>query len=161
MIGQIVGNYKIEQKLGEGGMGAVFRGVDMMLEREVAIKFLRPELSAQPQVVERFRSEAVTLAKLNHPNIATLYNFMRQGDSFFMVLEFVRGVTLDHVIQQRGALPSEQAIPLFCQVLDGIQHAHDFGIIHRDIKPDLSSSRLQSSHVSISYAVFCLKKKKM
>src|SRR5437588_8091876 len=135
MTGQIVGNYKIEQKLGEGGMGAVFRGVDMMLEREVAIKFLRPELSAQPQVVERFRSEAVTLAKLNHPNIATLYNFMRQGDSFFMVLEFVRGVTLDHVIQQRGALPSEQAIPLFCQVLDGIQHAHDFGIIHRDIKP--------------------------
>jgi serine/threonine protein kinase len=135
MIGQIVGNYKIEQKLGEGGMGAVFRGVDMMLEREVAIKFLRPELSAQPQVVERFRSEAVTLAKLNHPNIATLYNFMRQGDSFFMVLEFVRGTTLDHVIQQRGALPAEQAIPLFCQVLDGIQHAHDFGIIHRDIKP--------------------------
>src|SRR5919199_499148 len=128
MIGQIVGNYKIEQKLGEGGMGAVFRGVDMMLEREVAIKFLRPELSAQPQVVERFRSEAVTLAKLNHPNIATLYNFMRQGDSFFMVLEFVRGVTLDHVLQQRGALPAEQAIPLFCQVLDGIQHAHDFGI---------------------------------
>src|SRR5919198_920399 len=113
MIGQIVGNYKIEQKLGEGGMGAVFRGVDMMLEREVAIKFLRPELSAQPQVVERFRSEAVTLAKLNHPNIATLYNF----------------------IQQRGAIPAEQAIPLFCQVLDGIQHAHDFGIIHRDIKP--------------------------
>src|ERR1051326_5046757 len=135
MMEQIVGNYKIEQKLGEGGMGAVYRGVDMMLEREVAIKFLRPELSAQPQVVERFRSEAVTLAKLNHPNIATLYNFMRQGDSFFMVLEFVRGQTLDHVLQQRGALPAEQAIPLFCQVLDGIQHAHDFGIIHRDIKP--------------------------
>ncbi|HYE15153.1 MAG TPA: serine/threonine-protein kinase, partial [Pyrinomonadaceae bacterium] len=135
MIGQIVGNYKIEQKLGEGGMGAVFRGVDMMLEREVAIKFLRPELASQPQVVERFRSEAVTLAKLNHPNIATLYNFMRQGDSFFMVLEFVRGVTLDHVIQERGALAAEQAVPLFCQVLDGIQHAHDFGIIHRDIKP--------------------------
>ena len=135
MIGQVVGNYKIEQKLGEGGMGAVFRGVDMMLEREVAIKFLRPELSSQPQVVERFRSEAVTLAKLNHPNIATLYNFMRQGDSFFMVLEFVRGSTLDTVIQQRGAIPSDHAIPLFCQVLDGIQHAHDFGIIHRDIKP--------------------------
>src|SRR5919202_3097266 len=135
MIGQIVGNYKIEQKLGEGGMGAVFRGVDMMLEREVAIKFLRPELSSQPQVVERFRSEAVTLAKLNHPNIATLYNFMRQGDSFFMVLEFVRGVTLDHVLQQRGALPTYQAIPVFCKVLDGIDHAHEMGIIHRDIKP--------------------------
>jgi serine/threonine-protein kinase len=135
MIGQVFGNYKIAQKLGEGGMGEVFRGVDMMLEREVAIKFLRPELASQAQVVERFRSEAVTLAKLNHPNIATLYNFMRQGDSFIMVLEFVRGVTLDHVIQQRGAIPVDSAIPIFCQMLDGIQEAHDFGIIHRDIKP--------------------------
>jgi serine/threonine-protein kinase len=135
MIGQVIGNYKIEQKLGEGGMGEVFRGVDMMLEREVAIKFLRPELASQAQVVERFRSEAVTLAKLNHPNIATLYNFMRQGDSFIMVLEFVRGVTLDHVIQRRGAIPVDQALPIFCQMLDGIQEAHDFGIIHRDIKP--------------------------
>jgi serine/threonine protein kinase len=135
MIGQVFGNYKIEQKLGEGGMGEVFRGVDMMLEREVAIKFLRPELASQAQVVERFRSEAVTLAKLNHPNIATLYSFMRQGDSFIMVLEFVRGVTLDHVIQQRGVIPVDSAIPIFCQMLDGIQEAHDFGIIHRDIKP--------------------------
>ncbi|MDQ3806451.1 MAG: serine/threonine protein kinase, partial [Acidobacteriota bacterium] len=135
MIGQIVGNYKIEQKLGEGGMGAVYRGIDMMIEREVAIKVLRAELASQPQVVERFRSEAVTLAKLNHPNIATLYSFMRQGENFFMVLEFVRGATLDQVIQQRGALPVEQAVPLFCQVLDGIQHAHEYGIIHRDIKP--------------------------
>ncbi|HEX7176751.1 MAG TPA: serine/threonine-protein kinase, partial [Pyrinomonadaceae bacterium] len=134
-IGQIVGNYKIEQKLGEGGMGAVFRGIDMMLERDVAIKVLRPELASQPQVVERFRSEAVTVAKLNHPNVATLYSFFRQGEDFLMVMEFVRGVTLDHVIEQRGAIPPEQAVPLFCQVLDGIQHAHDFGIIHRDIKP--------------------------
>ncbi|HEY0174333.1 MAG TPA: protein kinase [Pyrinomonadaceae bacterium] len=135
MIGQVFGNYKVTQKLGEGGMGEVFRGVDMMLEREVAIKFLRPELASQQQVVERFRSEAVTLAKLQHPNIATLYSFMRQGDSFVMVLEFVRGVTLDHVIQQRGAIPVEQAIPIFCQMLDGIQEAHSEGIIHRDIKP--------------------------
>ncbi|HEX8187636.1 MAG TPA: serine/threonine-protein kinase, partial [Pyrinomonadaceae bacterium] len=135
MIGQVFGNYKITQKLGEGGMGEVYRGVDMMLEREVAIKFLRPELASQPQVVERFRSEAVTLAKLQHANIATLYNFMRQGDSFIMVLEFVRGVTLDHVIQQRGAIPVESAIPIFCQMLDGIQEAHSEGIIHRDIKP--------------------------
>src|ERR671930_1227343 len=115
MIGQIVGNYKIEQKLGEGGIGAVFRGVDMMLEREVAIKFLRPELSRQPNIVERFRSEAVTLAKLNHPNIATLYSFLRQGDDFFMVMEFVRGETLDSVIRRFGAMPVERAVPLFCQ----------------------------------------------
>ncbi|HEX8637166.1 MAG TPA: serine/threonine-protein kinase [Pyrinomonadaceae bacterium] len=135
MIGQIVGNYKIEAKLGEGGMGAVYRGVDTMLDREVAIKALRPELASQTSVVERFRSEAVTLAKLNHPNIAALYTMFRQGEELYMVLEFVRGETLDTIMQRRGALPAEEAIPVFCQVLDGIDHAHELGIVHRDIKP--------------------------
>ncbi|HYH86004.1 MAG TPA: bifunctional serine/threonine-protein kinase/formylglycine-generating enzyme family protein [Pyrinomonadaceae bacterium] len=135
MIGTVVGSYKILEKLGEGGMGAVFRGVDMMLEREVAIKFLRPELANQPQVVERFRSEAVTLAKLNHPNVATLYSFLRQGHDYFMVMEFVRGETLDHVIRRAGAMMCEDAVPLFCQTLDGIDYAHRHGVIHRDIKP--------------------------
>ena len=135
MIGQIVGNYKIEEKLGEGGMGAVYKGVDTMLDREVAIKALKPELASQTSVVERFRTEAVTLAKLNHPNIATLYTMFRQGEELYMVLEFVRGETLDSIIQKRGALPAEEAIPVFCQVLDGIDHAHELGIVHRDIKP--------------------------
>src|SRR5215211_3402435 len=124
MVGTVVGSYKITEKIGEGGMGAVYRGIDVMLEREVAIKMLRPELAVQPQVVERFRSEAITLAKLNHPNIATLYSFLRNGEDYFMVMEYVRGVTLDHVIQQRGAIPVESAIPIFCQMLDGIQEAH-------------------------------------
>ena len=136
MIGNIIGsNFKIISKLGEGGMGAVYKGVDMMTEREVAIKALRPELASQPEVAERFRSEAVTLAKLNHPNIATLYNFFRQGDEYYMVLEFVRGETLDTLISQHGAMPVEQAVPLFCKVLEGIDHAHEEGIVHRDIKP--------------------------
>lgn len=135
MIGQIVGNYKIEEKLGEGGMGAVYKGVDTMLDREVAIKVLRPELTSQTAVVERFRSEAVTLAKLNHPNIATLFSLFRNGNELFMVLEYVRGETLDNILQRRGALPAEEAIPVFSQVLDGIDHAHDLGIVHRDIKP--------------------------
>jgi len=136
MIGNIIGsNFKIVAKLGEGGMGAVYKGIDMMTEREVAIKALRPELASQPEVAERFRSEAVTLAKLNHPNIATLYNFFRQGDEYYMVLEFVRGETLDSLISQHGAMPVEQAVPLFCKVLEGIDHAHEEGIVHRDIKP--------------------------
>src|SRR5262245_43821565 len=135
MIGNLVGSYKITDKIGEGGMGTVFRGIDVMLEREVAIKMLRPELSRQPSIVERFRSEAVTLAKLNHPNIATLYSFIREGDDFFMVMEFVRGETIDEVLRKRGAMPSDHAIKLFCQALDGIDHAHAMGIIHRDIKP--------------------------
>src|SRR5215216_7830941 len=115
MIGNVVANYKIIDKIGEGCMGAVFLGVDTMLEREVAIKMLRPELSRQPNIVERFRTEAVTLAKLNHPNIATLYNFIRQGEDFFMVMEFVRGETLDSVIRRLGAIGCEQAVQLFCQ----------------------------------------------
>ena len=77
----------------------------------------------------------MTLAKLNHPNIATLYSLFRQGEELYMVLEFVRGETLDAILQRRGALPAEEAIPVFCQVLDGIDHAHEFGIVHRDIKP--------------------------
>lgn len=135
MIGTVVGNYKIIDKIGEGGMGAVYKGIDLMLEREVAIKVLKPELGNQPQVVERFRSEAVTLAKLNHPNVATLFAFFRQGDLFFMVLEYVRGTTLDQMVEAHGAMSCEQAIPLFCQMLEGIDHAHSLGIIHRDIKP--------------------------
>jgi serine/threonine protein kinase len=135
MIGSVVGNYKIVEKIGEGGMGSVFRGIDIMLEREVAIKMLRPELASQPNVVERFRTEAVTLAKLSHPNIATLHSFFRQRDDFFMVMEFVRGETLDHLIRNRGAMTLDHALPLFCQSLEGIGYAHRMGIIHRDIKP--------------------------
>src|SRR5262244_4414224 len=132
MIGSIVGNYRVTERIGEGGMGAVYKGVDLMLEREVAIKALRPELSRQPDVVERFRAEAVTLAKLNHPNIATLYSFVRQGDEYFMVMEFVRGETLDNVIRSSGAMACDRAIALLCQALEGIDHAHRMGIIHRD-----------------------------
>lgn len=135
MIGQIVGNYKILQALGEGGVGMVYKGVDTMLDREVAIKVLRPELASQTSVVERFRSEAVTLAKLSHPNIATLFSLFRHGTDLIMVMEFVRGESLEAIIQRRGKLAAEETIPFFCQALDGINHAHEVGIIHRDIKP--------------------------
>jgi serine/threonine protein kinase len=135
MIGKVVGTYKIIEKIGEGGMGSVYKGIDEMLEREVAIKVLRFELASQPNVVERFRTEAKTLAKLNHTNIATVYNFIHQDDHYFMVMEFVRGETLDHIIRKTGAMMYEQAVAMFCHALDGLEHAHSLGIIHRDIKP--------------------------
>ncbi|MBI3652457.1 MAG: protein kinase [Acidobacteria bacterium] len=135
MIGQLVGNYKIIDKLGEGGMGEVFKGIDLMLEREVAIKMLRPELARQQSIVERFRAEAITLARLNHPNIATLYNFARQGNDFFMVMEYVKGHTFERLLKQSGAMPYQRAVQLFAQALDGMAHAHRLGIIHRDVKP--------------------------
>ena len=135
MIGEVVGQYKILEKLGEGGMGAVYKGLDTMVEREVAIKVLRPEIARQPELVERFRTEAITLAKLNSPGIATLFNFFRQGDDYFMVMEFVAGRTLDQVIREGGALPWERAVSMCCNILESIQPAHNAGILHRDIKP--------------------------
>jgi serine/threonine-protein kinase len=129
-----IGNYQLLQKLGEGGMGAVFKGVDLMVEREVAIKMLRPEIARQPEIVERFHAEAIALAKLNHPHIATLYSFFREGDQYFMVMEFVKGRTLEKVMRD-AAIGMEQAVAITSQVLEAVEHAHSLGILHRDIKP--------------------------
>jgi len=135
MIGRIVGTYKILETLGEGGVGMVYKGIDTMLDREVAIKVMRPELASQTSVVERFRSEAITLAKLNHPNIATLFSLFRDAEDLFMVLEFVKGETLEDILQRQGKMSVEEALPIFCQALEGINYAHELGIVHRDIKP--------------------------
>jgi len=135
MIGQMVGQYQITQKLGEGGMGAVYKAVDTMLGREVAIKMLRPEIARQPNLLERFRAEAMTVARLNHAGIATLYSFMQQGQDFFMVMEYVPGKTLEDIERERGAIPWQWAVPLGRKMLEAIQPAHEMGILHRDIKP--------------------------
>jgi len=132
----IAGNYRILEKLGEGGMGEVFKGLDLSLERNVAIKALRPELTQHAELLERFRKEAVALARLNHPNIATLYSFVSHGQGYYMVMEFAPGRTLDRVIAEYGAgLPWNRALLLFLQALQAIEHAHRQGIVHRDIKP--------------------------
>ncbi len=136
MIGQIINNtYRIEQKIGEGGMGAVYRGRDLVLDRDVAIKSLRPELAQQPDLLNRFREEARTLARLNHSNVTMIYSFLPLGDNHAMIMEFVSGKPLDEILQQCGALDVVTAARLFCQALEGVAHAHSLGIIHRDIKP--------------------------
>ncbi len=135
MIGNTVGTYKITQRLGEGGMGTVYKGLDLMLEREVAVKALRPELARQPDIIERFRSEAVTLARLIHQNIATLYSFLREGEDYFMVMEFVSEQSLDQIVQQHGKLDDYSAVNIVAQALDGLAQAHAQNIIRRDIKP--------------------------
>jgi serine/threonine protein kinase len=136
MIDRVIGNYRIVEKVGEGGMGTVYRALDVMLEREVAIKAIRPELSREPEIVERFRAEAKMLARLSHPAIATIYSFFIDGEDVFLAMEFVRGRSLSGLLQSTGPLPWEQAVPLLAGALDGIEQAHRVGIVHRDLKSD-------------------------
>ncbi|MFN8355048.1 MAG: serine/threonine-protein kinase [Spirosomataceae bacterium] len=135
MIGSIIHNYRIEELLGEGGMGTVYRAVDTVLGRDVALKMLHPHLLKQAQFLERFKTEAQVLARLNHPNIAILYNFVQQGEAFYMAMEYVEGQTLEGVMHQYGALPPAVAAPIVRQALEGLAHAHRKGVLHRDIKP--------------------------
>ncbi len=135
MEGKQIGNYRILEKLGEGGMGVVYKGVDTQLDRPVAIKMLKANLADNPGLVERFRTEAKTQANLNHVNLATLYAFLVDQEIAFMIMEFVEGETFEQIIRRRGPLPPEQALPWFKQALLGIGAAHRMGIVHRDIKP--------------------------
>ncbi|HYL77932.1 MAG TPA: protein kinase [Bryobacteraceae bacterium] len=135
MIGTEIANYRILEKLGEGGMGVVYKGVDIALDRPVAIKVLSDALANNPELVERFRAEARAQANLNHTNLATLYTFVIQNGSACMVMEFVDGETFENMILRRGPIPALEAVPLFKQAMLGIGFAHRAGIVHRDIKP--------------------------
>jgi serine/threonine-protein kinase len=132
MQDQLVSKYKILEIITEGSMGKVFKGIDLLLEREVAIKSLYLEYASRPDIVERFSREAKALAMLHHPNIVNVYDFFRQGDNFFIVTEFVYGETLDEMIAREKAIPWKRAVPLFCQALKSIGHAHSYGIIGLD-----------------------------
>lgn len=134
-VGSRVGAYLVTRWLGAGGVGEVFKAVDVMLKREVAIKVLRPELACDPLFLERFRREAQLHAKLSHPNVASVHAFVHEGDKQIMVMEYVPGVSLDEFLRSGGPVPVQRALGIFRRVLDGIEHAHGCGIVHRDIKP--------------------------
>lgn len=134
MIGRKLGHYRIGEKIGEGGMGEVFRATDTTLGRDVALKILPRAFADAPDRLARFEREARLLASLNHPNIATLHGFEHNDDEHFLVMELVPGETLTERIAD-GPLALEEAIPIFQQIAEALEAAHERGVIHRDLKP--------------------------
>jgi hypothetical protein len=134
MIGQNIGKYRVLERVGRGGMGTVYRAIDETLHREVAIKVLNAELN-DPEVARRFRTEAITVARLSHPGIATIYELFQHDGQWLMVMEFVRGETLEQLVANAGPLTPERAAALCMQALAALAHAHSMGVVHRDLKP--------------------------
>jgi len=135
MIGRTIAHYRIAARIGEGGMGVVYRARDERLERDVAFKVLSPGLLADEGARRRFRKEALALSTLNHPNIQTVHDFDTQDDVDFLVTEYVDGVTLSDRVAA-GVLPEKDVLRLGTQLAEGLAAAHMQAIIHRDLKPE-------------------------
>ncbi|MHB1686139.1 MAG: protein kinase domain-containing protein [Ignavibacteriaceae bacterium] len=135
MIGSVIEHYKIISILGEGGMGIVYKAFDLKLERYVALKILSREATTNPQFIARFKREAKNQAKLNHPNIVPVFGFTDDDNMHGIVMEYVEGETLEHMIQRKGKLEIKEALQILQQILTGAGYAHSKGFVHRDIKP--------------------------
>jgi len=134
LVGQTLGHYRIGEKIGAGGMGEVFRAHDEHLDRDVAIKVLPPGTLSDESSRKRFHKEALTLSKLNHPNIATIHDFDTQQGVDFLVMEYIPGTTLSDRLAKRP-LPEKEIINLGAQMAEGLSAAHAHGVVHRDLKP--------------------------
>jgi len=146
MIGRTFSHYRILEQIGAGGMGVVYRAHDERLDRDVALKVLSPALSDDQGFLARFRREARTLSKLNHPNIATVHDFDSEEGTSFLVMEYIQGISLNDKIAN-GPLTDKELVRVAVQLLDGLCAAHAQGIIHRDLKPgnlrETSDARLK------------------
>jgi serine/threonine-protein kinase len=127
--------YRLDTRIGQGGMAVVYSGIDTVLRRRVAIKVLRPELAADADFVARFYTEAQHAAKLTHPNIVNIYDVGKEGESYFIVMELVEGATLAEMIENDRRLPEAVAIDFAAQICSGLAYAHRQGLLHRDVKP--------------------------
>jgi len=132
--GQTISHYRIIEKLGQGGMGVVFLAHDTSLDRKVALKFLPDIFSGDLERLPRFEREAKALAKLAHPNILTIFDFGREGDTTYAVTELLEGKTLREQLVE-GALPWRKAVEIAAAMAEGLASAHNLGIVHRDVKP--------------------------
>ena len=129
------GRYEITDLIGVGGMADVYKAVDVMENRIVAVKILKPEFSGNEEFLRRFRNESKAIALLSHPNIVKIYDVGLKDEIQFIVMEYIDGITLKEFIDQQGVLRWKDALHFMTQILRALQHAHDKGIVHRDIKP--------------------------
>ncbi|WP_431799439.1 Stk1 family PASTA domain-containing Ser/Thr kinase [Halobacillus andaensis] len=127
--------YRVNEMIGGGGMANVYLAYDTILDREVAIKVLRLEYGNDEEFIARFHREAQSATSLSHPNIVNIYDVGEEEDIYFMVMEYVDGMTLKQYIQQKSPIETAEAVDIMRQVTSAIAHAHDNGIVHRDIKP--------------------------
>ena len=134
MIGQKISHYRIVEKLGEGGMGVVYRAEDLVLKRSVALKFLSSEALGDETEKARFLREAQAAAALDHPNICTVYEVGEDAGRTFLAMAYLEGETLQEKIA-KGPLRLNEALDWTVQILEGLQEAHEEEIFHRDIKP--------------------------
>jgi len=127
--------YRLEARLGSGGMAMVYRAQDLMLERSIAIKVLRKDYSKNPKFRTQFRQEAKAAANLSHPNIVTVHDFGFFSNQLYIVMEYVPGIDLKSLLKQRGRLDTSETIELITQACSGIGYAHRAGLVHCDVKP--------------------------
>jgi len=134
MVGKTILHYKILEKIGEGGMGVVYKAEDTKLERTVAIKFLPRQIAVNSEERERFKIEAKAAASLNHPNIATIYNIEEVDGDTFIVMEYIKGKELKELTTDDGELSIEDVTNYATQIAEGLKAAHEEDVTHRDIK---------------------------
>jgi len=136
MIGsELGGRYEILARIGGGGMALVYKAYDTLLQRNVAIKVLREQFVHDEEFIQRFRREARSAASLSHPNVVSIYDVGQDEDTHYIVMEYIEGGTLNDIIKERAPLQPEEAVRIASQICDALDHAHQNGIIHRDIKP--------------------------
>jgi serine/threonine-protein kinase len=132
----IIGSYRVQAPLGEGGMGMVFKAIQPKLDRVVALKVIRPQvLAARPEILSRFQREARAIAQLNHPNVVILFDADEANGTHFIAMEYVEGPTLEKMVRTQGPLSIKQACEYMRQAALGLHHAYECGLVHRDIKP--------------------------
>ena len=137
LIGQLIGNrYLIESQVASGGMATVYLATDQRLDRQVALKVIHPHLANDASFQEKFVLEAKTAAKLSHPNLVNVFDQGTDGQTTFLVMEYVSGITLRDALKEYGPLPAVRALEMLAQILSGLAAAHRAGILHRDLKPD-------------------------